>query len=142
MAVLKPHLSDKDKDRVRKTFLIGVVEGDMHDLGKSMVCALLQSGGFKVVDLGIDVSKSKFIEAAEQEEPVILGLGVYMSTTMQEMNEVVQEIERRELLSKMKIMIGGPPTSQEFADEIGVDAWGRDALDAMEKALALVKKDQ
>ena len=117
--------------------MIGVVEGDVHDLGKDIVVAMLQSVGFKVVDLGIDVPRSKFVEAVKENKPDIIGIGAYMSTTMLMMKEVVADLMENDLRQSFKVMIGGVPTSQEFADEIGADAWGKDAIDAMEKALEL-----
>jgi 5-methyltetrahydrofolate--homocysteine methyltransferase len=122
----------------RGKFVIGVVEGDMHDLGKSLVGAMLSSAGFDVIDLGINVSQDKFIQAVKDHQPVILGLGAYMSTTMLEMKGVIAELERQGLRTKVKVMVGGVPTSQEFADEVGADAWGKEALEAMSKALKLV----
>ncbi len=122
----------------RGKFVIGVVAGDMHDLGKSLVGAMLTSAGFDVIDLGIDVPQAKFIEAVKEHHPVIVGLGAYMSTTMLEMKPVIAELEKQGLRSKVKVMVGGVPTSQEFADEVGADAWGKDALQAMSQALKLV----
>jgi len=110
----------------------------MHDLGKSLVIAMLTSAGFEVIDLGIDVPKAKFIEAIKEHNPEIIGMGAYMSTTMLGMQDVIVELEKQGLRDKVKIMVGGIPTSQEFADEIGADAWGKDALDTMHKANALV----
>ncbi len=119
-------------------YVIGVVEGDMHDLGKSLVVAMLSSAGFEVIDLGINVPLAKFIEAVKVHQPVILGLGAYMSTTMLEMKTVIAELEKQGLRAKVKVMVGGVPTSQEFADEVRADAWGKDALQAISKALKLV----
>lgn len=137
MEPLTPLLKQAE-GRSRGKFVIGVVEGDMHDLGKSLVGAMLTSAGFDVIDLGINVSQDKFIQAIKDHQPVILGLGAYMSTTMLEMKGVIAELERQGLRTKVKVMVGGVPTSQEFADEVGADAWGKDALAAMSKALKLV----
>jgi 5-methyltetrahydrofolate--homocysteine methyltransferase len=139
MGVMEPHLKDTRTDRPKKKFVIGVVEGDMHDLGKSLVIAMLQSAGFEVIDLGIDVPNSRFIESVKEHQPDILGMGAYMTTTMQLMKEIVDELEQNGLRNKTKVMVGGVPTSQEFADEIGADAWGKDALNAMEKAQQLTE---
>lgn len=137
MIPLKPELkASTDNDSVHK-FVIGVVEGDMHDLGKSLIIALLQSAGFEVIDLGINVPKSDFINAIKKHKPSILGLGAYMSTTMGEMKNIIAELEKLNLRNDLKIMVGGVPTSQEFADEIHADAWGRDAMETMTKARTL-----
>lgn len=138
MIPLEPRLKEGEGDREAYKYVIGVVPGDMHDLGKSLVIALLQSAGFEVIDLGIDVSLDTFISAVKEHRPAILGLGAYMSTTMLRMREIIEELERQGLRDGLKVMVGGVPTSQEFADEIGADAWGRDAILAREKALELM----
>ena len=137
MEPLEPHLKEGGGDGSEKKFVIGVVEGDMHDLGKSLVNALLQSAGFEVIDLGIDVPKDKFISAIKEHNPAIVGMGAYMTTTMLEMKAIISEIEAQGLRSGLKVIVGGVPTSQEFADEIGADAWGKDAMVTMQKALDL-----
>jgi 5-methyltetrahydrofolate--homocysteine methyltransferase len=138
MVVLEPALKEGGDGKPSRKIVIGVVEGDMHDLGKGLVIALLQSAGFDVIDLGIDVPKDKFIAAVQDHKPAIVGLGAYMSTTMLEMKEVIEELKNKGLRDSVKVMVGGVPTSQEFADEVGADAWGKDAMVAMEKALELV----
>ncbi len=137
MAILKPRLKDGEGVRKGKKIVMGVVQGDVHDLGKSLVIAMLTSAGFEVIDLGIDVPLQKFIDAAREHQPHILGLGAYMTTTMLEMKGIIAELEKQGLRRKLKVMVGGVPTSQEFADQIGADAWGKDALDAIQKALKL-----
>jgi len=138
MIPLEPRLKASQGGQPVNKFVIGVVQGDMHDLGKSLVCAMLTSAGFEVIDLGIDVSKEKFIEAVKQYKPAILGLGAYMSTTMLDMKDIIAELKKQGLRDGLKVMVGGVPTSQEFADEVGADAWGKDAMLAMQKALELV----
>jgi corrinoid protein of di/trimethylamine methyltransferase len=137
MAILKPRLKEGEGVRKGKKIVMGVVQGDVHDLGKSLVIAMLTSAGFEVIDLGIDVPLQKFIDAAREHQPHILGLGAYMTTTMLEMKGIIAELEKQGLRRKLKVMVGGVPTSQEFADQIGADAWGKDALDAIQKALKL-----
>jgi corrinoid protein of di/trimethylamine methyltransferase len=138
MLPLEPKLKESTRGKKAAKFVIGVVQGDMHDLGKSLVNAMLTSAGFEVIDLGIDVPKEKFIAAVREHKPAILGLGAYMSTTMLEMKEIIAELEKQGLRRGLKVMVGGVPTSQEFADEVGADAWGKDAMLAMQKALELV----
>ena len=137
MTPLEPQLK-KAGNRPRGKFVIGVVAGDMHDLGKSLVIAMLTSAGFEVIDLGIDVPLNKFVAAVKEHQPTIVGMGAYMTTTMLEMKEVIAELDKQGLRKTTKVMVGGVPTSQEFADEAHADAWGKDALDAMQKALALM----
>lgn len=138
MVPLEPKLKEGSTGRPAHKFVIGVVQGDMHDLGKSLVIALLQSAGFEVIDLGIDVPQATFVEAVKEHKPAIVGLGAYMSTTMLEMANIIKALEELGLRNSTKIMVGGVPTSQEFCDEIDADAWGKDALQAMQKALDLV----
>ena len=138
MLPLEPKLKEGAQGKKAHKFVIGVVQGDMHNLGKSLVIALLQSAGFEVIDLGIDVSKEKFIQAVREHQPAILGLGAYMSTTMLEMKDIIAELDKQGLRKGLKVMVGGVPTSQEFAEEVGADAWGKDAMVSMEKALKLV----
>ena len=139
MIPLEPKLKEGGDGKPKQKYVIGVVEGDMHDLGKSLVIAMLQSVGFEVIDLGIDVPLPKFIAAVKEHHPAILGLGAYMTTTMLQMKEIINELEKQGLRKQLKVMVGGVPTSQEFADDIGADAWGKDALVTMHKALQFVE---
>jgi len=139
MTPLEPRLREGSQGRPIHKFVIGVVEGDMHDLGKSLVVAMLRSAGFEVIDLGVDVPKATFVEAVKEHKPAIVGLGAYMSTTMLSMKDIIDELEAQGLRNGLKVMVGGVPTSQEFADQVGADAWGKDALDAMAKARKLVE---
>lgn len=138
MQPLEPELKKTQGGRSRGKVVMGVVEGDMHELGKSLVIAMLTSAGFDVTDLGINVPPARFIEAVREVQPDIVGLGAYMTTTMLQMKDIIAELARQGLRARVKVLVGGVPTSQEFADEVGADAWGRDALDAMQKALVLV----
>ncbi|MCX5898412.1 MAG: corrinoid protein [Proteobacteria bacterium] len=139
MQVVKPHVKGRETSS-RGKIIIGVVAGDMHDLGKSIVIAMLMGAGFDVIDLGVDVPAETFIEKAKELKPDILGIGCYMTTTMLELKEVVRSLNENGLRNTLKIMIGGVPTTQQFADEIGADAWGRDALDAVAAAKQLIEK--
>ena len=138
MEPLEPKLKEGSAGKTAHKVVIGVVEGDMHDLGKSLVIALLQSAGFEVIDLGINVPLNNFIEAVKEYKPAIVGMGAYMSTTMLEMKTVIAELDKQGLRKGLKVMVGGVPTSQEFADEVGADAWGKDAMETMQKALKMI----
>jgi methanogenic corrinoid protein MtbC1 len=138
MVPLQPRLKGESGGGAGRTFVIGVVHGDVHDLGKGLVAAMVQASGFQVVDLGINVTTERFLQAVREHRPAVLGLGAYMSTTMLQMKDVILELERQGLRTGLKVMVGGVPTSQEFADQVGADAWGKDALDATRKALQLV----
>jgi corrinoid protein of di/trimethylamine methyltransferase len=137
MAVVQPKLTAEGAKKTGKV-LIGTVAGDMHTLGKSIVIAMLQGAGFEVIDLGVDVPVKTFIDKTAELKPDIVGAGCYMSTTMLEMKDIISGLKAKGLRGKVKVMVGGVPTSQEFADEVGADAWGKDALDATAKALKLV----
>ena len=137
MEVVEPNITAGETSTAGK-FVIGTVAGDMHDLGKMMVIAMLRGAGFHVIDLGEDVSTNTFIDKIKEVKPDILGLGCYMTTTMAEMKNVIKNLEENGLRDSVKVMIGGVPTSQEYANESRADAWGKDASDAVEKAQRLM----
>jgi len=136
MEVVKPLLTNTETG-IAKKVVIGTVAGDIHNLGKIIVIAMLQGSGFNVIDLGEDVATTAFIDAVKEAKPDILGLGCYMTTTMLEMKKVMSSLKSNGLRDQIKVLIGGVPTSQEFADELGADGWGKDALDAVYKARQL-----
>ncbi len=139
MEVIEPQLSSENYSTTGKV-VIGTVAGDMHTLGKLMVKAMLRSGGFEVIDIGEDTPVATFIEKVKEHNPDILGLGCYMTTTMLDMKEVITALQNSGIRDKVRVMIGGVPITQEFSDEIGADAWGKDAFDAVEKAIKLMEK--
>lgn len=138
MTVLQPKLSQASGAKSGR-IVIGVVEGDMHDLGKAIVTAMLTGAGFEVIDLGVDVPMRTFIEKTRELKPDILGLGAYMTTTMLQMKDIIEELQAAGLRKQVKVMVGGVPTSEQFAQEIGADAWGKDALDTVVKAQQLME---
>jgi 5-methyltetrahydrofolate--homocysteine methyltransferase len=140
MEIVEPKLSSGDLG-TSGTVLIGTVAGDMHNLGKIMVKATLRSGGFNVIDLGEDVPNETFIKKVKEIKPDILGLGCYMTTTMLEMKNILGLLQNEGLRNDVKVMVGGVPTTQEFADEVGADAWGKDAFDTVEKAKKVMGVD-
>lgn len=140
MEVVEPLLTELETDAAKK-IVIGTVAGDMHNLGKIIVIAMLRGAGFSVIDLGEDVPVAVFIDTVMELEPEILGLGCYMTTTMPEMKQIIQNLKDNGLRDNVKILIGGVPTSQGFADEIGADGWGKDALDAVDKVKRLTGDD-
>src|SRR6266446_1394858 len=140
MAVLKPLLSAKDSgvDRVG-VLLMGTVRGDLHDIGKNLVCMMAEGAGFQVHDIGVDQSIEKFLAAAEQVKPDIIGMSALLTTTMTYMKVVVDGFKQRGL-GHIKMAIGGAPISQMYADEIGADGYGSDASSAVDLFLRLVAK--
>jgi len=123
----------------RGRVLLGTVEGDHHDIGKNIVAALLRANGFEVIDLGVDVPVEEFVEAVRRFEPDILGLSALMTTTVPLQRRVIERLEELGLRDKVKILVGGGAVTPDMAREIGADAYGRDALDAVKKAIELIK---
>lgn len=115
------------------TALIGTVEGDLHDIGKNLVATMWKGSGFNVIDLGVNVPPAKFIEAIEENEPQIVGLSALLTTTMPAMKDTVSAI-RGAGHSAIKILVGGAPITQSYADEIGADGYSRDAASAVDAA--------
>jgi len=115
------------------TVVIGTVKGDIHDIGKSLVAALLQANGYDVVDLGVDVSNDAFIAAALEHEADILGMSSLLTLPLLQMGKVIEKLDQSGLRTKFKVVVGGCPITQQFADEIGADAVGFDAQDAVTK---------
>jgi len=115
----------------KATVLIGSVEGDAHEIGKNIVVAILRSSGYRVVDLGVDVRATDFVEKVKELEPQVLGLGAYMTTTMRRMPEVMEALQAAGLRDRVKVMVGGAPLTAEYAESIGADGYGADAYDAL-----------
>ncbi len=140
MAILEPAIPKRAKaaKRALGKIVIGTVEGDIHDIGKSIVGTMLTVAGFEVVDLGVDVPVMKFIEKTKEVEPDIIGMSALMTTTMVKMKDVIKILDADGLRKKVKVMVGGAPTSKEWAREIGADAHGGDAMEAVEVAKKLI----
>jgi 5-methyltetrahydrofolate--homocysteine methyltransferase len=131
MDLIKPLLVAGDVPSLGKA-VIGTVRGDLHDIGKNLVGIMLKGAGFEVIDLGSDVTPEAFVEKAETEEALVVGLSALLSTTMAGMKDVVELIKSKGLAGKVKVIVGGAPLSQEYADDIGADAYGYDAANAVE----------
>jgi 5-methyltetrahydrofolate--homocysteine methyltransferase len=140
VSVIEKHLRPSGDD-VRPKVVLGVVEGDVHDLGKNIVSAMLQGAGLHVVDLGVDVRLESFIEAVRRERPAILGIGAYMSTTMLTIPEILDALQASGLRSSVKVLVGGVVTTQQFADSVGADGWAPDASTAVVKVRELLRLD-
>ena len=121
------------------TFIIGTVLGDMHDIGQTIVAMMMENSGFKVVNLGVNVPPSRFIQALKKEEGDIVGLSALLTTTMVNQRLTIEEIKKAGIRERVKVMIGGAPVNQAWADEIGADAYAEDATTAVEKAKELLK---
>lgn len=118
--------------------VIGTVQGDLHDIGKNLVISMLIGAGFKVHDLGIDVPPERFIEKVKEVKPDVLGMSCLLTTTMPGLKGVLNELERTGLRSKVKVIVGGRPITENFARKIGADAYGEDAFDAVKKVRKLI----
>jgi len=121
------------------TVVIGTVEGDIHDIGKSIVSIMLEVNGFKVYDLGVDVPTEIFVKKVEELKPDILGLSALLSTTMVKQREVIEALNKKGIRNKVKVMIGGAPITSEWAEEIGADGYAIDAITAVNRAKELIK---
>ena len=140
MAVLKPLLTAHGSENVSAgVLLIGTVRGDLHDIGKNLVCMMAEGAGFQVHDIGVDQSIEKFLAAAEQCKPDIIGMSALLTTTMTYMKVVIEGFRERGL-GHIKMAIGGAPISQMYADEIGADGYGSDASSAVDLFFRLVEK--
>jgi len=137
--VLKPHL-EQDKDvSCRKKAVIGVVEGDTHDIGKNLVRIMLETGGFEMYDLGRDVPSDKFIDKVKETGADLLCMSTLMTTTMTGMKDVIDKLKADGIRDKVKVMIGGSPISQKYADKIGADGYSANAVEAVQLAKKLTE---
>lgn len=137
LEILKPHLPAKEDSRKQKG-IIGVVEGDTHDIGKNLVKIMLEAAGFEMVDLGRDVSPDRFVEAVKAEQADFLCMSTLMSTTMTGMQTVIGRLEAEGVRDTVKVMIGGGPVSRKYADQIGADGYSENAVEAVKLARKLV----
>jgi 5-methyltetrahydrofolate--homocysteine methyltransferase len=135
LAILRPFMSDKESLTVGKVIL-GTVQGDMHDIGKNLVGMMLEGAGFEVIDLGINTSPEKFLDAARQNPGAIVGMSALLTITMEKMRGVVDLLKSQG--SKNKVMIGGAPVTQNYAMQIGADGYAPDASQAVTKAKELL----
>ena len=137
--ILKPHIV-KREDAVRHTVVIGVVEGDTHDIGKNLVKIMLESAGFDVIDVGRDIPAAAFVKAAEAHHAEIIALATLMTTAMPAMREVLEVLEKEAKRGKFKVIVGGGPISPAFADKIGADVYAVNAAEAARLARELVSQ--
>ena len=140
MKVLNPLLSSSGVQKVGRV-VIGTVKGDFHDIGKNLVAAMLEGGGFDVVDLGVDVSPERFAEAAQQQAGTLVAISALLTTTMPQMKTVIEKLEEKGLRNTSKIIIGGAPVTDEFAKKIGADGYSDNASTAVALAKSLVIKN-
>ena len=137
LAVLRPHLLQSE-NQINRKVVLGVIEGDTHDIGKNLVKTMLQTEGFEVIDLGRDVPVDDFVDTAVKEEADIIGMSTLMTTTMPNMQRVIKKLEEQNVRDKFKVMVGGGPISQSFADKIHADGYSSDAVEAVKLAKKLL----
>jgi len=139
MGILKPILARSSTHQAVKV-IIGTVKGDLHDIGKNLVAMMLEGGGFEVIDLGIDVSADKFVEAIKSHHPQVVGMSALLTTTMREMKSILEAIQEAGLRKQVKAMIGGAPVTDRYAKEIGADGYAPDAATAVDIVKSFVAR--
>jgi 5-methyltetrahydrofolate--homocysteine methyltransferase len=137
MGVLASKLSAGDQVSKGKVVL-GTVHGDVHDIGKNLVGFMLSSAGYTVVDIGTDVSTEGFVQAVREHLPQVVGMSALLTTTMLGMEDVIKELKKQGLRDKVKVLIGGGPVSKKYAEDIGADAYGNDAAQAVSLVKGLI----
>jgi 5-methyltetrahydrofolate--homocysteine methyltransferase len=137
MAHIEPILSASGIEPIAKV-VMGTVKGDLHDIGKNLCIMMLRGAGFEVIDLGVDTSPDDFIDAVEEHKPELLGMSALLTTTMPNMGKTIDAFIDADLRDDVKIMVGGAPVTQEFADDMGADGYGKDAVAAVTLAKQLV----
>jgi 5-methyltetrahydrofolate--homocysteine methyltransferase len=137
--IIKPLLQSGEAEN-RGTIVMGTVKGDLHDIGKNLVTMMMEGAGFKIIDLGVDVKIEDLIDTVKKETVDIIGLSALLTTTMPEMRNVIEALTEAGLRDKVKVIVGGAPIDQRFADKIGADGFGADAVEAVQLARELVAK--
>jgi 5-methyltetrahydrofolate--homocysteine methyltransferase len=137
MAHIEPILSASGIEPVAKV-IMGTVKGDLHDIGKNLCIMMLRGAGFEVIDLGVDTSPDRFIEAVEEHGAPLLGMSALLTTTMPNMGKTIEAFIDADLRDNVKIMVGGAPVTQDFADDMGADGYGKDAMACVELAKQLL----
>jgi len=137
---LKDKLAAERKAETLGKVVIGTIEGDVHDIGKTIVATLLEAAGFEVVDLGVDVPAEKFVEEAEKHGAQVIAISALLTTTMFNMGKVIKLLEERGIRDKYIVIVGGAPVTEEFARKIGADAYGKDAYDGVAKIRKLIRE--
>ena len=140
MAHIEPILSESDIPPVG-IVIMGTVKGDLHDIGKNLCIMMMRGAGFVVHDLGVDTKPEEFIDAVQEHEAKVLGMSALLTTTMPNMGRVIQAFEDEGMREEVKIMVGGAPVTQDFADDMGADGYGKDAIDCVDMAKTLAVQE-
>jgi 5-methyltetrahydrofolate--homocysteine methyltransferase len=135
--MVKPLIAEKDMPTAGKV-LVGTVKGDLHDIGKNLVLMMMESAGFEMIDLGVDIHPEAFVKAVKEHKPQVIGMSALLTTTMLSMKDTIEALKEEGLRDSVKIIIGGAPISQGFADEIGADGYAPDAASATDLCKRLI----
>lgn len=139
MELVKPLIAESDLPTAGKVVL-GTVAGDLHDIGKNLVGMMMESAGMNVIDLGVDIAVEAFAQAVREHKPEVVALSALLTTTMPAMKETIELLMEEGLKDSVKVIVGGAPVTQDFADEIGADGWASDAASAKDLALEMADK--
>jgi len=139
MAELRPLLSQSEVPSLG-TVILGTIQGDLHDIGKNLVGIMMEGAGFEVIDLGVDVSPERFVQATREHHPRIIGMSALLTVTMMGMKRVLEDLQAEGLRNSIVAMVGGAPVTQAFAQEIGADGYSHDAVSAVETARELLDR--
>ena len=137
--ILRPLLAETGAQQVG-TFLMGTVKGDVHDIGKNLCNIMLEGAGFTVIDLGVNVAPERFVEEIEKNDPDIVGMSAFLTTTMPMFKANINALEKAGIRDDVIVMVGGAPVTQEYADAVGADGYSADASSAVKKAKALIEE--
>ena len=137
--VLKPHMVGEGRETGSKV-VFGTVKGDIHDIGKNVVIMMLQSAGFEVIDLGVDVSSESFVESVKNNGPDVLCMSSLLTSTMNEMRKVIEDLSKAGLRGDVKVVVGGRPITEKFAQDVGAEGHARDAISAVRVIRELVEE--
>jgi corrinoid protein of di/trimethylamine methyltransferase len=138
LAILEPALLENQEREVTGRVVLGTVKGDLHEIGKTLVGTMLTANGFKVTDIGIDKSAEEFIVAIREAKAEIVGMSALLTTTMREQQKIIIALEEAGLRDQVKVMVGGAPVTQSWADKIGADGYAEDAISAIDIAYRLI----
>ena len=138
LEVLEPAMLGDQKREVVGTIVLGTVEGDLHEIGKTLVGTMLTANGFRVIDIGVDKTADEFINAIKDTDADMVGASALLTTTMLQQKKLISELEAAGLRDKVKVMVGGAPVTESFAREIGADGYAEDAISAVDMAFRLV----
>lgn len=139
LVILEPALVGNQKRKIIGTVVIGTVEGDLHEIGKTLVGTMLTANGFKVIDLGVDVPASEFIKTVKENNADFIGASALLTTTMLKQESIIQMLSEEGLRERVKVMVGGAPVTQNYADQINADGFAEDAISAVDLAIKLAE---